>query len=198
MIRRIRYLVGTLAVLLLVTTLFPSVIQAQEFSLVPAEVHINNLLPGEEAEFSLTIWNKDDVSHIFTMTTYNPDKSERRPGRTEFPDTDWISFSPQRVEVDAASSADVKVVVAIPSDYKSTGKDWEVWLGVALESSDLLTVKLYERLLISSEGNFPIWPIVGIAIAVIFVGYGVFYFRHRLGLTSPDDLHETPSGNSPT
>ena len=198
MIRRIRYLVGILTILLLVTTLFSSVIQAQEFSLNPAEVRIKNLSPGEEAAFTFTIWNKDDVSHIFTMTTYNPDKSERRQGRTEFPDTDWISFSPQRVEVAAASSADVNVVVAIPSDYTSTSKDWEVWPGVSTESSDLLTVQLYVRLLVSIKGNFPIWPIVGIAITVIFAGYGVFYFRHRLGLTSPDGLHEPPSDDSPT
>ena len=196
MIRRIIYLLGIFTTLLLLTALTPSIVQSQTFSLDPAEVRINNLSPGEEVAFAFTIWNKDDTSHTFTLTTYNPDKSERREGRTVLPDSDWISFSPVMLELAAGSNAEINVLVAIPPEYKSTGKNWEIWLGVAPESSDLLTVQLYVRLLVSTRGNLNIGLIIGISLAVILVSYFVYYFRRRPGLTSSGGSQKTPGDNS--
>jgi hypothetical protein len=181
MAQHIKYLVGLVAALLAI--LLPFSALAQSFSVSPAEVSIDNLAPGEGAEFNLTIHNKGNSSHTFILTSYSPEESQLRQGRAEFPDESWISFSPQRIEVAANSNAEVKVTVSIPSDSKWAGKDWEVWLGVNSESSDLLTVKLYVRLLVSTSeeagGSSNIWLIAVLAIAIILLGYGVYYSRHK-------------------
>lgn len=161
----------------------PSVAQAQYIGISPAEVRIDNLSPGEETEFEFLIRNKDDSAHTFSLSTFHPQESQRREGRAKFPDSSWISFSPQRVEVEANSDTKVEVSVAIPSDRKWAGKDWEIWLKVAPEEREFLTVEYYVRLLVSTGEGLEAGPnvrlIVGIAIAVFLLGYSIYYLRRR-------------------
>ncbi len=160
-----------------------SAARAQYIGISPAEVRIDNLSPGDKTEFELSIRNKDEAAHTFELSTFHPQESERREGRTEFPDGSWISFSPQRVEVEANSDTKVKVSVAIPSDQKWAGKDWEIWLKVAPEDKEFLVVNYYVRLLVSTGEGLKAGPnvglIIGIVIAVFLLGYGVYYFRRR-------------------
>jgi hypothetical protein len=178
MLRHIK-LAGLIAVLPAI--LLSSFALAQGFSVSPAEVRISNLSPGDEAGFNLTIHNKDEEPHVFTRAAFHPREEERRPGRAEFPDASWISLSPQEIEVAAGSEAEVEVTVSIPSDTKWAGKDWEIWLGVALESSDLLTVELYVRLLVSTSGagRLSAGVIAGIAVGIMLLGYGAYYYFRR-------------------
>ena len=163
----------------------PSFTLAQDinFSVSPAEVKLDNLPPGESTEFELTIYNKDEVAHVFTFTTFQPPEEERREKRAEFPDTSWISFSPQEIEVTAKSEANVTVRVPIPQEQKWAGQDWEIWLGVAAESSDMLGIKLYVRLLVSTNpgvgGKSNIGLFAGIAVAIVLLGYGGYYYFRR-------------------
>jgi hypothetical protein len=120
----------------------PSSALAWSYSISPAVKEIANLSPGEKAEFNLIIHNKDNVRHTFVLTIYNPEESERRQGRTEFPDSDWISFPPQ-VEVQADSKAEVEVTIAIPPEQEWVDKDWEIWLSIMPEDKDLLVVNYY-------------------------------------------------------
>jgi hypothetical protein len=156
---------------------------AQSFSVSPKELKIDNLSPGEKAGFNLTIHNKDEAPHVFTLTAFHPREEERRAGRAEFPDASWISFSSREIEVAAKSEAKVKATVSIPSDTEWAAKDWEIWLGVALESSALLTVELYVRLLVSTCGAGEDKPnaglIAGIAVGTILLGYGAYYYFRR-------------------
>lgn len=181
MTRRTKYLVGIIAALL--AMLLSSVVQAQNFSVSPAEVNIDNLSPGEETEFNLTIRNRDDIAHTFTLATYHPPRKERRQGKADFPDDSWISFSPQKVEVAASSEAEVKVAISIPSDPKWAGKDWEVWLGTSPESNDLLTVRLYVRLAVSTSSELRGSPNIGLIAGIIavlsLIGCGVYYSRRK-------------------
>ena len=181
MVRQARYLVGLIVVLVVI--LSPSVAQAQGFSVYPAEVKIENLAPGEETEFSLTLRNKDNVSHTFMISTYSPEESQRREGRSEFPDGGWISFSPQEIEVAASSASAVKVKVAIPANQKWADKDWEIWLGVKPKTSDLLVVNYYIRLLISTSGSVGsgsnIGLIAAVAAGVILLAGGIYYVRRK-------------------
>jgi hypothetical protein len=174
-------LIGLAVALLLV--FLPSSALAQSFSVSPAEVNIDDLSPGEEAKFDLTIHNKGEVGSIFTLTTYSPSESERRPGRASLPGNNWISFSPHEIEVPANSEAKVKVTIAIPPEQKWVGGNWEVWLGATPESSDLLTVKLYVRLLVSTSGSVEsgsnIGLFVGIGAGILLLGYGVYYSRRK-------------------
>lgn len=173
--------IGLIAALLVVS--LPSFTPVQDFSVSPAEVTIENLSPGETAEFELTIHNKDAAAHVFTITTFQPQERERREGRAEFPDDSWISFSPQEIEVAANSEANVKVAVSMPPNTKWAGTDWEIWLGVAPETNALLAVKLYVRLLVSTnaavEARSNTGLVVGIAVAIMLLGYGAYYYFRR-------------------
>lgn len=186
MVRHIKYLIGFIAALLLIVIFLSFPVQAQSFSVSPAEVEIDKLSPGGEVEFDLTIHNKDNVPHTFTLTTYSPEESQRREGKAEFPDDSWVSF-PQRVEVQANTASNVEVKVAIPSEQKWAGGDWEIWLGATPESSDLLTVELYVRLLISTGGEAETgcnkWLIVSIIVGIALLMYGIY--RLRKGAIAP-------------
>jgi hypothetical protein len=183
MAREVKCPIWLSAVLLLAIILFPSPAQAQGFSISPAVVHIDNLPPGEAAEFELTIHNKEELAHNFTITTFQPPEEERREGRAEFPDDSWISFSSQEIGVAANSEANVTVAVAIPREQKWAGEDWEIWLGVAAESRNLLAVKLYARLLVSTnpivEARSNAGLVAGIVVGVILLGYGGYYYFRR-------------------
>lgn len=159
---------------------------ARYIGVFPAEVSIDNLSPGEATEFTLTICNQDEAAHNFTLATCRPLEEDRREGRGEFPNDNWIDFSPERIEVAANSEADVKVSVAVPSEQQWADKDWEIWVGVQAESDDLLTAKLYVRLLVSTgdqaAGNADTGLVVGIVAAAIAIGYSTHYWRRRTGL----------------
>jgi hypothetical protein len=178
-------LAGLIAALLAV--FLSSFALAQSFGVSPKELRIDNLSPGEEAGFNITINNKDEAAHVFTLAAFRPREEERRAGRAEFPDASWVSFSSREIEVAAQSVAKVEVTVSIPSDTEWAGRDWEIWLGVALESSDLLTVELYVRLLVSTtpagKGKPNKGLIAGIAVGIILLGCGAYYYFRRKART---------------
>ena len=178
-----KHLVYLAAFLLIVIILFPFPAQAQNFSVSPMEIKIDNLSPGGEAQFNLTIRNKEDVNHVFALTTYNPEESERREGRAEFPDESWISFSSQKVSVEANSEARAKVTVAVPANQKWAGKDWEIWLRVMPEEQEFLVVNYYIRLLVSTGGEVVAGTnaglVIGIIAGILLLGCVVYYFRRK-------------------
>jgi len=182
MVGRIK-LAGLIAALLVM--FLPSFTLAQDssFGVSPAEVHIDNLAPGEATEFELTIHNKEETAHNFTIATFRPPEEERREGRAEFPDDSWISFSSTEIEVAAKSEASVTVTMAIPREQKWEGGDWEIWLGVAAESSDLLAVRLYVRLLVSTSAAIAARPnaglVAGIVVGIVLIGCGGYYYFRR-------------------
>ena len=182
MVGRIK-LAGLIAALLVM--FLPSFTLAQDssFGVSPAEVHIDNLAPGEATEFELTVHNKEDVAHNFTIATFQPPQEQRREGKTEFPDDSWISFSSQEIEVAANSEASVTVTIAIPREQKWAGGDWEIWLGVAAKSSDLLAVRLYVRLLVSTSAAIAARPnaglVAGIVVGIVLIGCGGYYYFRR-------------------
>ena len=156
---------------------------AQSFGVVPTEVSIDNLPPGEAAEFQLTIRNQEETARVFVLTIFQPPEEDRREGRAEFPDDSWISFSSQEIPLAAKSEVSMNVTVAIPRGQEWAGKDWEIWLGVAAESSEMLVVKFYVRLLVSTRAAAEAKPnpglVVGIAAAAVFLGYGAYYYLRR-------------------
>ncbi len=155
----------------------------QYITVAPAEVNINNLSPGEPTEFELTIHNQEELAHTFALTTFQPTEHDRREGRADLPDDSWIIFSPHKIEVDAGDEASVKVTVAVPPGQEWAGQDWEIWLGVTAESTDVLVVKLYVRLLVSTsaaveaESNAEL--VVGIAAVAVVLGYAAHYYSRR-------------------
>ena len=178
---RAKYLIWLSTALLFAIVLSPSLVQAQYFGVSPVEVKIDNLPPGEEVEFELTIHNHYDAAHIFTSTTHHPWKM--REGRSELPDNSWITFSPPEIKVAANSKGRVKVKVAVPPEQKWVDRDWEIWLGVAPKEKEFLVVNYYIRLLVSTSSEVKSGPniglIAGITAAVLILGCGVYYFRRK-------------------
>ena len=176
-----------LLIALLLVVIMPASVTAdtaaRSISVSPAEVTIDNLSPGVPADFDLTIYNEEGLARVFVLTVYQPPEESRRDGRDELPDDSWIGLSHTEVEVGAESEASVRVTVAVPQEQAFTGKDWEVWLGVAPQSGDLLAVKYYVRLLISTRHETEVrcgrWLVAVIIMAGILVGYGVFHYLKR-------------------
>jgi hypothetical protein len=170
-----------IAAFLIIFLPYPTLAEDVDFSVIPAEIHIDNLPPGEAAEFELTIHNRDDLAHNFSVATCPPPEEEIREGRTEFPDGSWIGFSSPKVEIGPDSRANVMVTVTIPQEQKWASEDWETWLGVTAVSGDVLGARLYVRLLVSTSGiRFNGRLFIGIAVAIVLLGYGGYrYFRHR-------------------
>lgn len=162
--------------------LFPSSTLAWSFALSPPEIEIDDLSPGEVVEFNFTIYNKDNISHVFILNTYNPEETQLRQGRTGLPEGKWVSFPPQ-VEVQADSKLEVPVKVAIPPEQKWADKNWEIWLGVKPEDNNLLLVNYYIRILVSTvnvtKSSFHPGLILGIIIGVVLVSYAIYYYWRR-------------------
>lgn len=154
--------------------------QGTSLAVYPAEARVDNLPPGGTAAFNLTITNKDAVDHVFVFSTFQPRRSERREGRAPFPDDSWITFSPPQIIVGPGAQANVTVTVAIPPDNRWAGRAWETWLGVTAESSNLLGLQLYVRLLVSTNGNrFNAEVAMVTFLAAILLGCGLYYHFRR-------------------
>jgi len=177
-------LAGLIAALLVIFLPSSTLAQELKFSVSPAEIHIDDLPPGGTSEFELTIHNKEELAHNFTLTTFQPPEEERREGRAELPDDSWISFSSPEIELAANSEATVTVTIAIPREPNWAGKEWEIWLGVTAESRDLLAVRLYTRLLVSITTTVGARPdvglVAGIVVGIVLFGCGGYlYFRRK-------------------
>jgi hypothetical protein len=183
---RAKYLVWLSTALLFAFVLSASLVQAQHFGVSPAEVRIDNLPPGKEVEFELTIHNNYDAAHIFIVTTHHPWKM--REGRSELPDNSWISFSPQEIEVAANSKDRVKVKVAVPPQQKWVDKDWEIWLSVTPKEKEFLVVNYYIRLLVSTSSEVKSGANIGLIAgitAALLLGCGIYYFKRRVKSKGP-------------
>ncbi len=178
--RQHRYLSWLIAILLAI--LLPSPANAWSFYVSPSEVDINNLSPGDSAEFEFSIYNKENESHVFSLNTYAPKKSELRKGRSTFPDVSWVSL-PQHVEVPANSARETTVTVTIPQQQEWAEKEWEIWLHISPERTGQLTVNYYIRLLISTDTEpnttQQLNPILVIS-ATLLLAYGIYRFYRKV------------------
>jgi hypothetical protein len=176
-------LAGLIAALLVIYLSSLTLAEDVNFGVSPGEVHIDDLSPGKAKEFELTINNKEEQAHNFTIAIFQPPEEERREGRTKFPDDSWISFASQEIGVAANSQANVTVTVAIPQEQKWAGEDWEIWLGVTAESGDLLAVRLYTRLLVSTNTvvatRSNVGLVIGISMGIVLLGCGGYYYFRR-------------------
>ena len=178
--RQARYLSWLISILLAI--LLPSPAIAWSFYVSPSEIYIKNLSPGDNTEFEFSIYNKENESHVYNLNTYIPEKTEIRQGRSTFPDDSWVSL-PKKVEVPANSEREITVKVTIPQKQEWAGKEWEIWLCIAPERIERLTVNYYIRLLISTgaetDTTHQLKPILVIFTTLLLV-YGAFLFYRKV------------------
>ncbi len=180
--RQARYLSWLFTILLAI--LLPSPAIAWSFYVSPSEVDIKNLSPGGNTEVEFSIYNKENESQSFSLNTYIPGKTEIRRGRSTFPDESWVSL-PQQIEVPANSEREITVKVTIPQEQEWAGKEWEIWLCIAPERVERLTVNYYIRLLISTSAEIntthQLKPVLAIA-ATLLLSYGIYLFYRKVKL----------------
>ncbi len=182
--RQARYLSWLITILLVI--LLPSPVIAWSFYVSPSEVNIENISPGGNAEFEFAIHNKENESQVFSLDTYLPEKTKVRQGRSTFPDESWISL-PQQVEVPANSIREITVKIIIPQEQEWEEKEWEVWLGIAPERTERLSVNYYIRLLISTDTEtnttHHLNPILAIPATLLLI-YGIYLFYRKATFSS--------------
>lgn len=178
--RQARYLSWLIAILLAI--LLPSPANAWSFYVSPSEVDIDNLSPGDSVEFEFSIYNKENESHVFSLNTYAPPKTELRHGKSTFPDDSWVRL-PQRVEVPANSERETTVTVTIPQQQEWAEKEWEIWLHISPERMGQLTVNYYIRLLISTDTETnttqQLNPLL-VIFATLLLAYGIYHFYRKV------------------
>jgi len=185
--RQARYLSWLIAVVLVI--LLPSPANAWSFYVSPSEVDINNLSPGDSTEFKFSIYNKENESHVFSLNTFAPQKTEVRQGRSAFPDNSWVSL-PSQVKVPANSERETTVKISIPPQQEWAGKEWEIWLRVSPEQTGRLTVNYFIRLLISTgtetSNTSQLAPILILA-ATLVPAYGIYFIYRKVKNTEKNN-----------
>jgi len=155
-----RFFVSGLIVLVLVAgVLFAPAAAQAAFGIDPGKVYIDNLFPGAQAEFPITIYNQNDYEATFVVSPREPDYTAEDEGYDALPYLEWVTITPERVTVAASDTGDVVVVVAMPEDADYSGKKSEVWISFMEEGTEgMVKIELCSRIFISTRVEEPTEP----------------------------------------
>ena len=122
------------------------------FGIDPGKVYIDNLYPGAEAEFPITIYNQNDYETTFVVKAREPDYTAEDKGYDALPYLEWVTVTPGRVIIGASDKDDVLVIVAMPEDADYSGKQSEVWISFMEEGTEgMIKIELCSRIFISTR-----------------------------------------------
>ncbi|NLF56045.1 MAG: hypothetical protein GX580_00225 [Candidatus Hydrogenedens sp.] len=103
----------------------------------PARILLQEVAPGRahdvhaETGVQLTIYNEDDVSRTWLLTTHRPSgRGEWETGYGEIPDASWCRFETPQVTVPPGDRVRVKFFLDIPDDPAHYNRHWVVTLGI--------------------------------------------------------------------
>jgi len=204
-----RFLVSGLIVLGLVAgvLLAPAAAQAA-FGIDPGKVYIDNLYPGAQGEFPITIYNQNDYETTFVVRAREPDYTAEDEGYDALPYLEWVTVTPGRVIIGASDTGDVLITVAMPEDADYSGKKSEVWISFMEEGTEgMIKIELCSRIFIATRtetgteppavnGNgavgitadgekaepvspFSLWAIIGSILGALLGGGVVFLLLKR-------------------
>ena len=163
MARQVKWLTGIIGVAImtaLTILCLPSLALANggSFAIAPPEITVDGILPGQSSgEFLLGIDNHMDRTVSFTTSVYNPTEEERRAGNDALPDTSWISFDEEEIEVPANSTGWVRATLTIPREERWENQNYECWLRVTSEPIEFIHYELNSRLyIITGSGLAPL------------------------------------------
>jgi len=138
--------------------LAPATAQAA-FGIDPGKVYIDNLYPGAQAEFPITIYNQNDYEATFVVKAREPDYTAEDEGYDALPYLEWVTVTPGRITIGASDKGDVLVVVAMPEDADYSGKKSEVWISFMEEGTPgMVKIELCSRIFISTRVEEPTEP----------------------------------------
>ena len=128
------------------------------FGIQPGKVYIDNLYPGAQAEFLITIYNQNDYEATFVVRARTPDYTAEDEGydALPLPYLEWVTVTPERITVGATDTGDVLVVVAMPEDADYSGKKSEVWISFMEEDTEgMVKIELCSRIFVSTRVEEP-------------------------------------------
>ena len=96
------------------------------FGIDPGKVFVDNLFPGAEADYKITVYNQNDYETTFAVKVREPDYTEI--DYEPFPHLDWISIEPEQVTIDAHENSEIMVVIIMPEDAVYSGQKAETGL----------------------------------------------------------------------
>ena len=111
--------------------------EAASLKVAPARFIVHNVKPGNlydiyaETGLRLTIYNDDEVSRTWLLSTHRPSERGRwEKGYAEIPDARWCWFEKNEITVEAKSKAYANLYLKIPDEEKYYNQHWIVTLGV--------------------------------------------------------------------
>ncbi|MFC1913602.1 hypothetical protein ACFLX7_05385 [Chloroflexota bacterium] len=129
------------------------------FGIDPGKVYIDNLYPGAQAEFPVTIYNQNDYEATFLVAARTPDYTAEDEGYEALPYLEWIVATPDRITIGASDTSDVLITVAMPDDVDYSGKRSEVWISFKEEGTPgMVKIELASRIFISTRVEEPTEP----------------------------------------
>jgi len=178
------------------------------FGIDPGKVYIDNLYPGAQAEFPITIYNQNDYETTFVVTAREPDYTDEDEGYDALPYLEWVTVTPGRVIIGANDTGEVLITVAMPEDADYSGKKSEVWISFMEEGTEgMIKIELCSRIFIATRaetgteppavnGNgavgltvdgekgepdspFSLWAIIGAVLGALLGGGVVFFLLRR-------------------
>lgn len=144
------------AIGLAVGVFFTSAAALAAFGIDPGKVYIDNLFPGAEGEFPITIYNQNDYETTFVVRAREPDYTAEDEGYGVFPYLEWITVTPGRVIIGASDTGDVLITVAMPEDADYSGRKSEVWISFMEEETEgMIKIEIASRIFISTRVEEP-------------------------------------------
>lgn len=130
--------------------LFAPVAVLADFGIDPGKVFVDNLFPGAEADYKITIYNQNDYETTVAVKVREPDYTET--DYEPLPYLDWITITPDRVTIGAMKQSEVLVVIVMPEDARYSGKKAETWISFReQETPGMVKIEIASRLLISTR-----------------------------------------------
>ena len=111
--------------------------EAVQLKVAPARFILHDIQPGltydmyKETGLRLTIFNDDNVSRSWNLTTHRPsERGDWEKGYNEIPDASWCWFERDEVKVPANGVENVNFFLSIPEEERYFNQRWVVTLGV--------------------------------------------------------------------
>ena len=121
-----------------------------DFGLDPGKVFIDNLAPGTQAEYELSVFNLNTDTVVYRVSVREPDYTT--DGYEKLPFPDWVTVDTSLIEIPGGSQTKLWVTVAMPEGVDYFGKKAEAWVSIKESESDaMIQVELVSRILIGTQ-----------------------------------------------
>ncbi len=155
---------------------------AEGLAISAGEITMNGIRLGESSNSTITVSNNKTFPVTVTMSAETPYTENLTPGYEPIPDTDWISLTPQDIELDPDFDQTVDITVTIPSSATWGGKNYECWIRATFEVLGIFQIELDCRLLVSTStvqtGGIN-WTLAGVIAGVVVVAGAMAYSNRR-------------------